>query len=225
MTVNKKARPQSDSPAARLRRKQVYDLRKAEHDWEQISAITGLTVGSAQTYLTAAYDQDGLPRLPKMARKTYLETHEEAAATIAAKMANPFDEKFEKLREECRKHGMKPSLVTAVIRRMQKEYFVPLSEMKKITVAEMTDKIEKNINLIISSIDEYDVATASLKDKAVATGVLIDRHQLLSGKPTQIIDVTARMQLQQLMPAMLAEAARRGISQNVPLVERVDAAK
>ena len=63
----------------------------------------------------------------------------------------------------------------------------------------------------LSFMDETAMAQASLKDLSINLSVLVEKHQLLQNKPTQIIDFTSRQQLQVLLPRMVAEAKRRGI--------------
>ena len=59
------------------------------------------------------------------------------------------------------------------------------------------------------------MSQASLKDLSIALGILIEKRELLNNRPTQIIDFTSRLQVQQLLPRMVQEAKRRGIEIDV----------
>lgn len=210
----------SMSPNAVERRRAIYEMRKANNEWATIASVIGLKEPTCKAYFKAAIDIDGQAPLPAVLSRGHI-ADEEAVVEVMSLATNPFDERFDELRASCKKAGMKPSLVAAIIRRMRSDLAAPHAEMKRLSLREMTDQLESKIALVLGAMDEYSVANASLKDQSIALGILVDRHQLLSGKPTQIIDMTARMQLQQLLPAMVAEAARRGMAIDVPMVERV----
>ncbi len=207
---------------AQERRRQIHALRQANNDWPTIAETIGLKESTCRAYYKAAIELDGLPATRQIAERGHVANETAVADVMTLASATVVDdERFRELREACKKAGMKPSLVAAIIRRMRAEFAAPMQEMRKLSLKEMTDQIESKIGLTLSGMDEYAVATASFKDQAIALGILVDRHQLLMGRPTQIIDQTQRMQLQQLLPAVLAEAQRRGITVDVQMVEVV----
>jgi len=210
----------SSKPSAVERRRTVHELRMANNGWDTIARVTGLKESSCKMYLKAAIDIDGLPPIHPIAERGAA-VNEVAVPEILALASDPFDQKFEQLRLACRQAGMKPTMVAAILRRLKTQFAAPYEEAKRLTLKQMTDQINEKIGLVLSAMDEYSVAGAPLRDQSIALGILVDRHQLLSGAPTQIIDVTARMQLQQLLPAVLAEAQRRGMTIDVPMVEVV----
>jgi hypothetical protein len=73
---------------------------------------------------------------------------------------------------------------------------------------------------LIESVDVNAIADAKLRDKMVAFGILVDKLQLLSGQPTQRLDISDRRKMDELIIALLAEAKRRGMkfdSSGMPL--------
>jgi hypothetical protein len=64
---------------------------------------------------------------------------------------------------------------------------------------------------LIESVDVNAIRDAKLRDKMVAFGILIDKHQLLSGLPTQRLDISDRRKMDELMVMLFKEAKRRGI--------------
>ena len=60
--------------------------------------------------------------------------------------------------------------------------------------------------------DDVSMSQASLKDLAIATGILIEKRELLNGRPTQNIDFTSRMTVHHMLPRLMEEARRRGIT-------------
>ena len=73
-------------------------------------------------------------------------------------------------------------------------------------------EIESVRQMLLKYMDEVAVSGASLKDIAITYGILVDKGQLLGGKPTQVFDVNMRAKLEVLMPLYLAEMKRRGIT-------------
>jgi translation initiation factor RLI1 len=107
---------------------------------------------------------------------------------------------------------MKPTLVANLIRRMRSTYAPVVEAAKRLTTKELVEQLEEKTTLVLGAIDEYAVAQAGLKDLSIAANILIEKQQLLTNKPTQILDVTTRMQVNGLLPMMIAEARRRGIT-------------
>lgn len=205
---------------AKEKRRTIWEMRKRNCDWPEIGEALGLSEKTCQHYLEAAYKLDGLERL--MVKRARVDVKdEEAVSMVLTAASDPFDDKYRELRAVCKEAGMKPSLVAGIIRRMKSQFAAPLEEMKKLTLKEMTDQIESKISLVLSAMDEYSVAQASLKDQSIALGILVDRHQLLNNRPTQIFDHTSRLEVQQLAPLLLAEANRRGLVIDMGMAEVV----
>ena len=67
------------------------------------------------------------------------------------------------------------------------------------------------------------ISQASAKDLGYIINILIEKHQLLNNRPTQIVDANTHQQLSALVPALVEEARRRGIPlPALPMAERVD---
>ena len=64
---------------------------------------------------------------------------------------------------------------------------------------------------ILDSITDDVIAEAKLKDRMIAAGIVLDKRQLLSGLPTQILSLDERKSLKELVPMLFKEATRRGI--------------
>lgn len=204
---------------AREKRKRIYDLRRENYSWDEIGKALGFEAATCEKYFRAAVKKDGLPAFesPDFAgrgRTMEAQEPEAAAAVIAGAMAASAldDPKYRELREACKQAGMKPSLVTALIKRLSVGNYSPvMAEGKRLTIAQLTEELERKTALVMGYIDEFSVSQAGLKDLSIAANILIEKHQLLTNKPTQIIDFNSRQQINVLMPMMLAEARRRGI--------------
>jgi len=64
---------------------------------------------------------------------------------------------------------------------------------------------------IINSITDADIDNAKLRDKAIASAVLIDKHLLLEGKPTSRIEISDTRQIGELMQRLVKVMQHRGM--------------
>lgn len=77
---------------------------------------------------------------------------------------------------------------------------------------EMADKLEIKAQQVIDSIDKVNIATASLYQRASSISQLITTARLLRGESTQNITIEDKRQLNELLPILMQEAKRRGIT-------------
>lgn len=202
------------------KRQRIYDLRREGHSWPEVGAAMGLLPETCEEYFRKSVRRGEFEAFPSpdAHRSRVMERREpEAAAAVIAGMAAAVvmgdDPKFKRLKEECREVGMKPSLVTSLIKRLQVGNYSPVTaEVKRLVGKDLIEALESKTTLVLNYMDEYSVSTASLKDLSIAASVLIEKQQLLKNQPTQILDVTTRMKVVGLLPAMIREAERRGLS-------------
>ena len=67
------------------------------------------------------------------------------------------------------------------------------------------------------------MADANFRDLSMGVAQLIEKRQLLKGEPTQIVSVDERKTLNQLLPLLIQEAARRGVIVSPPPMPTQDA--
>lgn len=205
---------------AREKRKLIYDLRRDGNSWDEIGVRLNLAPKTCLHYCDRAVKKDGLePFESPDAQTGHLieRKNPEGAATVIAAMAMAEvaqdDPKFRDLKDACKQAGMKPTVVAALIKRLQAGKYSPVTaEVKRLAGKDLLETIERKISLVMDYMDEHAVSQAGLKDLSIAADVLVRNHQLLSNQPTHIIDFTSRQQISVLVPQMLAEARRRGIT-------------
>jgi hypothetical protein len=108
--------------------------------------------------------------------------------------------------------GLPPATARALLKRLRTQHLPVQLEVKRLKTAELIDVIDEKIALTLGFMDEVTLSTATASQLAVVFGILSDKRQLLRGEPTQILSVQERSSLDTLMPALLAEAKRRGQS-------------
>jgi hypothetical protein len=197
------------------RDKKIYDFRKQGNSWEEVGILMGgLKATTCEKYFRMAIKRFGWEPFDGAKGNSTLDRDPQAVATLLASAAVLVDDdvKYSRLREACREAGLKPAIIAGLIKRLQSQLAPVVDAARAITVPEMTKELEKKISAIFSYMDEFSLSQASLKDLAIALNVTIEKHQLLSNRPTHIIDFTSRQQLNVVMPQLLAEARRRGIT-------------
>jgi len=105
-----------------------------------------------------------------------------------------------------------------------------LSNPIEITDTQMRSEVKKKIAMVLGYIDNFSLATAKTSELSSIFKVLFEANQLLEGKPTTIMSREDRIHITDLIPKLLEEAQRRGISvikdvegqviQNVPAKEK-----
>lgn len=204
-------------------RRRVYEMAKLGNSSEEIGNVLGLSREEVARKLKTAVVVDGFEPLdarttsPTVADPTVSDPvgAAEVAATAALVTADSEHDKFHGVREACKAAGMKPAFVNALIHRLGNKLSGVHEEAKRLTVAEMTAEIERKLFKIFGYMDDVSMSQASLKDLAIATGILIEKRELLNGRPTQNIDFTSRMTVHHMLPRLMEEAKRRGITVDV----------
>lgn len=201
---------------ATARQRACYEMRKSGSTWEEIGLAMGCALGTARALVKAA-ERHGLPPLPKHEYQRKANTAGPEGAKRAAESLGEvvtangaFDMK--KFLDIAGAAGLHPKLAMALGRRVQMNYGPVNEELKSMTLAERVADITAKADLVASYIDAASIAGMNAKDLALAWKLLIDGAQLLGGKPTQIVDFNVRQRIEVLMPQMLAEAKRRGIT-------------
>lgn len=200
------------------KRRRIRDLRAENLSWDEIAKETGFARDTCEKYYNRGVKNGEFPALEVHdARGSGTRTEfkqPEVAGAVAAGVAidGVEDPRLTQMRESMKQCGMKPAFIGAFIKRLKQQYSPFMTEAKRYSLAELKDKLDDKISLVLGYIDDVSTSQAGLKDLGIALNILIDKKQLLDNRPTQIIDFTTRERLPVLMPMMLAEARRRGIT-------------
>ena len=108
--------------------------------------------------------------------------------------------------------GIPASVTKRLKNRLETRYIPVVQELRKITTKELQDRVDDRLARTIDYLDDFVLSKANARDLAVIIGILSEKRALLRGEPTQIIDFSKREAIHKLMPAMMAEAERRGLT-------------
>lgn len=112
-----------------------------------------------------------------------------------------------------RKYGVPIDLLNRFMERVDRQYRALVEEVKAPRLQELIDLTGGRARAVLQAITPEDIEQASLRDKAVAAGILVEKHLLLEGRPTQIIENREDDQnLDRVIGFILEEATRRGIT-------------
>ena len=84
--------------------------------------------------------------------------------------------------------------------------------MRDFKTQDLIRKLNERIELALEYMDEKVIAEASFRDLAMGTSALIEKRALLRGEPTVIMSDHERKKMHELLPVLIAEAKRRGLT-------------
>jgi len=196
------------------RAQKAYDLRRQGLSWEEIGAMLKVTPETARNYANLC-ENAGQERLAEFRRASPEMVNPEKTAEIIDKAMTERGLDREKFLELAATAGMPAKVAHGLMARARANWGAIYKEVKRLKGEELVDKLHDRLSVALEYLDDYALANASGKDLAIIIGILIEKAQLVGGKPTQIYDHTLGMKLQTMMPAFMEEARRRGITLDV----------
>ena len=133
----------------------------------------------------------------------------EKGAEALDALTDPF---FDNLSQTAKRIGLSNRALCKLKERMEKRYLPLTNQIKAYKVNHLLERIDEKIAMSLEYMDEVQFATASLKDNAIAFSILVEKRQLLRGEPTQIFSIEERQNLNDILPALIREAKRRGFT-------------
>lgn len=119
---------------------------------------------------------------------------------------------IDRVNDELQRAGIPGKVSQAIVRRMRVRYGNAITVKRALTTNEILKGIDEQIFLIDSYIDDKVCAESNLRDLGLVKAALLEKRNLLRGEPTAIISNLDREKLHALIPSMIAEARRRGIT-------------
>jgi hypothetical protein len=204
------------------RQLQIYELRHSEDppvSYSRMEAILGISRGAINRQYHGAvkkmekikggmaFDSKGPPGV----RSDALERREPELAAIL------LDEGTQPLRETARrlsaKYGMPEDVIKHFFKRLDRQYKALVDQVAKPRLEDLSALAGARAKAILQSITPEDIEHSSLRDKAVAVSIFIEKHLLLEGRPTQIVETREEDEgMDQVCLWILEEAQRRGVT-------------
>lgn len=89
---------------------------------------------------------------------------------------------------------------------------LPPVSVEGFTTKRVLEEIEHRIMLVLRHVDPVSLSKANARELASVLNILVQNRQLLKGEPTQIVSAEDRRQIKDMIPALMAEAKRRGLT-------------
>ena len=156
-------------------------------------------------------DPDNLPHQPMAAPhgKT-LEARDphKAGQILAETIVDPIATS----RQIAEQYGVSEMMVKGMMMRLRTTALAMTEELHQVNQKKLSDVVDDRLMRALKYLDDYQMAGASARDLAYVIDRLFNMRQLIRGEPTQIMGHDERRALADLVPLMVAEARRRGIT-------------
>lgn len=108
--------------------------------------------------------------------------------------------------------GLPAPTVSALVERLRTKYAPAVEAVRQGPMDGVRDAFRETAERALTLIMEKGkLEKASPKDLALIAAIAVDKHQLLSGEPTQIVSFQGRVELEEAKNALMKEAVRRGM--------------
>lgn len=155
-------------------------------------------------------------------------TNDQIARLLALVAHNPDESAVRKTAEA---EGFPMAAVAKFMKLLTTTHVNFKAAVKRLGRRELIDALQDKIALALDRMTPAAFADMNAKDIAITLGILIEKVQLLDGRPTQIFTFEERRHVNELLPIALREAQRRGHTidltavdvQEVPRPQVIDA--
>lgn len=202
------------------KQKMIWDMKRPVSEGglgkksHEIASALNISIPVVRKTLVVAYRKLGLtPGAGSYVMVgTEFEKPEKTAALIDAATTPEADLKLGKIREALREAGLPPAASEALIRRLRTKFYGAFTAVKNLKTQEILDLLGQKIHLALTYMDDKVMGEASFRDLALGTTAMLEKRQLLKGEPTQIVSDYERKKLHELLPLLIAEGQRRGVT-------------
>jgi hypothetical protein len=210
----------------------IYDLSRPVSEGGQgkkrheVAAIMGISVPVVSKTLHAVYRKLGFQKRPGYQPRPGIEMREpEVAAAAIEAAADPWarsmNQAIEKANEQLKLAGLPEKVNVALVKRLRVKYANAVYAAKDLRTKEILEMLGRKIDLAAFYLDDKVMAEAPARDIMLGMTALIEKRNLLRGEPTQIISDHERAKIHELVPKLLEEARRRGLTVDGTVTEKV----
>ena len=219
VSAAKRGRPPKDRTkpdALTDNQRTAYELRRSGKTWDEVAQAMHCGPNTARDHARAA-ERNGMPPLQWGHNYTSVKVEmddEQALGMLKALNGVDVNGKVDTaaIMKICALSGLPTRAAMAFAKRIGSRFGELKTAYKRMSAVEQSEKTMEAANFLLDHIDPISVVGMNAKDLAFGYAALVDKALLLTGRPTAIYDLNVRTRLDKLMPIMLAEAKRRGIT-------------
>ncbi len=120
--------------------------------------------------------------------------------------------RLESLRRVCEDAGLPVGATNNLVHALRSNYPSVFTSVAEVKTEDMIAMLDTGGRKALEALNLSDLTTCSPRDMAVIADIMIRNAQLLRGKATSILSHDDRRSLRDMMPELLAEANRRGLT-------------
>lgn len=128
---------------------------------------------------------------------------------------------YETIAQVARDHDVSPYVAKALVDALRARHGALIQEVQDLDGRDLADKMEAIAHVAVDSIDEASLLKVNAKDRALVAAIMVDKAQLLKGRPTQILSREDRMKMPDIVKELYKEFDRRSITVEVEEVESI----
>ena len=199
--------------ALTAKQRAVHELKLSGKTRAEIASILGISAPVVSKMVVVINKKLGIRPPGRIGNggvcATEIKDPEKAAAVIDAITEPDALVKLKQAYEEC---GLPGKVSDSLVRRLKTKYYGAVTATRNLKASEMAELFSHKIDLAARYMDDKTAGEASFRDLALAATAMAEKRQLLRGEPTQIISDSDRKKLHELLPSIIAEGLRRGIT-------------
>ena len=199
------------------RQQEIVDLRHSEDppfSWTEIARRLGSSKSNCSSIYSKAMARmkEPEPKHPKVRADAVEMKKPELVPEVIDLASDP----FQTIKAMARKLGMPKTTLKALLKRLEDRYGSVITEAGGVKTEVLKDLCSTNAYRVLQAVSDQDIATAGLKDKAIASGIYVEKLRLLQNQSTQNISIEARTNIMEnIAPMIYREMQRRGMTQVV----------
>lgn len=132
--------------------------------------------------------------------------------TAGKVLAETITDPIASARQIAEQYGVSELMVKGMMSRLRTTHLALREELYAVTQKNLNDVVDDRLMRALKYLDDYQLGQASARDLAYIVDRMFNMRQLIRGEPTQIMGHDERRSLAALVPLMVAEARRRGIT-------------
>jgi len=177
----------------------ILDLVESGKTFEEVAQEIGVS-DAYRHFLAALRD---LPKETVLKRYPFIYLKYQQAEQV---------EVLDKAVTEAKTAGIPSKIMSGMRRRVSARTMPVATENKILSDKELVVVMQQTLSRAISYLDDFALSGATVKDLASVIDTLVSNIQLVRGLPTTIMSVEDRRKLDVLIPAVVQEAKRRGLT-------------
>lgn len=186
----------------------------------------GISKNVVAKYMVAVYKKLGMKPGKKIGTRFQGLEHKKPEVAAAALVAatdpwlDNWKQKLDEANRLLKEAGIPDKVSEAMMKRLRVKYAGATYSVKDLRTKDILEMMGKKIDLCGFYLDDKVMAEASARDIMLGMSALIEKRNLLRGEPTAIVSDLERKKVHELMPLLIAEVRRRGLTVEGQVTEK-----